>query len=257
MVHPEIIRTRETVYLDDEPTIIYHTTVETAVSEKPVIFLHGWGLTPHSYQRVCDEIALHGHNVLAPALPGFGGSAPLHHAQHDTYGRTVERIADILHQLDLPEPLQFVGHSFGAGIAVGIAAQHPEMAERLILVSPMGGSEASVTTWVKLLGGIRHEINHNPLERMFDVVPSLLKNPVAFAVSGIAAKHTNLTDSLHTVMQTGIPITMVMANVDKIAPVGQMRHVPGIECVEVDGTHGWILHHPDLCGDIVEDALTH
>ena len=41
----------------------------------PLVFLHGWSLGSHSYRRCLAALAAHGRQVLAPALPGFGGTA--------------------------------------------------------------------------------------------------------------------------------------------------------------------------------------
>ena len=42
----------------------------------PVVFLHGWGLGHRTYENVLQELAASCH-VLAPSLPGFGGTADL------------------------------------------------------------------------------------------------------------------------------------------------------------------------------------
>src|SRR5580693_6727885 len=48
-----------------------------AGSGLPVLFLHGWGLSEHSYRRPLRRLVGMGCRVWAPALPGFGGSAHL------------------------------------------------------------------------------------------------------------------------------------------------------------------------------------
>ena len=40
----------------------------------PLLFLHGWGLSPRSYQDGVTRLTRAGVRVIAPALPGFGGS---------------------------------------------------------------------------------------------------------------------------------------------------------------------------------------
>ena len=43
----------------------------------PVVLLHGWALAQHTYRRVIEEIAEQGCMVIAPSMPGFGGSGDL------------------------------------------------------------------------------------------------------------------------------------------------------------------------------------
>ena len=43
----------------------------------PVVLLHGWALAHHTYRDVIQTIAEQGCRVIAPALPGFGGTAEL------------------------------------------------------------------------------------------------------------------------------------------------------------------------------------
>ena len=51
----------------------------------PAIFVHGWGLSSRAYGDAITELARAGTRVIAPALPGFGRSAPLQGAL--TWGR--------------------------------------------------------------------------------------------------------------------------------------------------------------------------
>jgi len=249
-------RSQTLIYVDDSPMCI-HNTVNPKENSTPIVFLHGWGISPRSYQSVCNEIAQNGHNVFAPAIPGFGGSEPLHDPQHDTYNRTVQHILATIQASDLPSPIPFVGHSYGAGIAVSIAHQHPELISHLILICPIGGSGPSVLKWLTLISGIRYELPQHPIERMFDVIPSLTKNPVAFAANGIAAKHTNLHTILTQVVSSGIPVTLVAADQDKIVPIGELSRIPYATHVKVHGTHGWLLHEPKEAADLVEAAITY
>src|ERR1035438_2033361 len=43
----------------------------------PVLFLHGWGLDHKVYKRALSRLAAAGVHVLAPAMPGFGGTPSL------------------------------------------------------------------------------------------------------------------------------------------------------------------------------------
>lgn len=44
---------------------------------RPLVFLHGWGLSHRSYRRALGQLVGKGVRIYAPALPGFGGTARL------------------------------------------------------------------------------------------------------------------------------------------------------------------------------------
>lgn len=54
-----------------------HVVYGEAGAGPPVLFLHGWGLNRKTYNRALSRLANVGVRVLAPAMPGFGGTAAL------------------------------------------------------------------------------------------------------------------------------------------------------------------------------------
>jgi pimeloyl-ACP methyl ester carboxylesterase len=73
--------------------------------------------------------------VLAPDLPGLGQSAPA------ASGFELEAVADVLAAglADRArEPFDLVGNSLGGAVALVLAARHPGLVRRLVLVSPAG-----------------------------------------------------------------------------------------------------------------------
>ena len=52
----------------------------------PVLFLHGWGLDHRAYQRSLTRLTARGCRVIAPSMPGFGGTAALPAAERDIEG---------------------------------------------------------------------------------------------------------------------------------------------------------------------------
>ena len=107
-----------------------------------VLYVHRWG-TEHTAPLVC----LHGvtswgghfagladaltetHRVVAPDLLGHGSSPwepPWRLADH----------VDALEQTLEDAPATWLGHSFGARVALEVAARRPELVERLVLLDP-------------------------------------------------------------------------------------------------------------------------
>src|SRR5436190_21359514 len=86
----------------------------------PVVFLHGWALGQHAYKRALKRLVRLGCQVYAPALPGFGGSAPLPPERCNLAGYAAWLDA-FLAEVGVDEPVVAVGHSFGGGVATKLA----------------------------------------------------------------------------------------------------------------------------------------
>ena len=97
---------------------------------EPLVFLHGWGLSPRTYEQGITRLTAGGVRVIAPALPGFGGSdgPPLLRIDLKAYSR---RIAGLIDALALEEPVFLVGHSFGGGVALQLATDRPDLVRSL------------------------------------------------------------------------------------------------------------------------------
>jgi pimeloyl-ACP methyl ester carboxylesterase len=94
-----------------------------------VVFLHGLGvLGPRGSDEPAEAWAARGFRVLAPDLPGFGGSARV---EPDEYRPS--RLVDIVLG-GLPERFALVGFSWGGTIACHIVAQAPDRVQALVLV---------------------------------------------------------------------------------------------------------------------------
>ena len=108
----------------------------------PVLFLHGWALGSHAYKRALKRLAAMGCLVLAPALPGFGGTADLPSARLSFAGYA-DWLAGFLDAVEVRGPAVVVGHSFGGGVAIQLAHDHPARVRTLVLLNSVGGSALS------------------------------------------------------------------------------------------------------------------
>src|SRR5271157_5648933 len=115
-------------------------TYAEAGSGPVLLLIHGMGGTLENWEVVLELLA-RGHTVVAPDLPGHGGSAP--GAGDYSIGAFAAGLRDLLVALG-HDRATLVGHSLGGGIAMQFAYQFPEIVERLVLVSSGGlGSEVS------------------------------------------------------------------------------------------------------------------
>ncbi|HEX3803180.1 MAG TPA: alpha/beta fold hydrolase [Solirubrobacteraceae bacterium] len=104
-------------------------------SGEPLILLHGIATDRHIWDLVTAELATD-RRVVTPDLPGFGGSAPV--GDDFELGQVAERIVRGLAGRGIHGPFDLVGHSLGGGIAIALAAAHPRLVRRLVLVAPAG-----------------------------------------------------------------------------------------------------------------------
>ncbi|MDQ6777993.1 MAG: alpha/beta fold hydrolase [Actinomycetota bacterium] len=115
-----------------------------------VLLIHGMAGNLKNWQEVIEPLAGH-YTVVAPDLPGHGGSAPSHGDY--SLGAMAAVLRDLLVALG-HERATLVGHSLGGGIAMQIAYQFPELTERLVLVSSGGlGPEVSAILRAAALPG--------------------------------------------------------------------------------------------------------
>jgi pimeloyl-ACP methyl ester carboxylesterase len=100
----------------------------------PVVCLHGWSGRLESMLPVVT--CLRGdYRVVALDLPGFGES-PVPSSAWGTADHA-EYVVDVLACLEVGRA-HFVGHSFGAKTSLYIAATHPRVVDKLVLVASTG-----------------------------------------------------------------------------------------------------------------------
>ena len=105
-----------------------------------LLLIHGMAGTLENWSEVIEPLARH-HTVVAPDLPGHGGSAP--GGGDYSLGGLASGLRDLLVALG-HKRATLVGHSLGGGIAMQFSYQFPEVTERLVLVSSGGlGPEVS------------------------------------------------------------------------------------------------------------------
>jgi pimeloyl-ACP methyl ester carboxylesterase len=109
------------------------------------------GITQDSRTWASLAPLLDGYRVLAPDLPGHGGSTnpPGDHSM----GSYASALRDLLLALDVPSA-SVVGHSLGGGVALQFAYQFPSFLDRLVLIDSGGlGSDVSALLRAAALPG--------------------------------------------------------------------------------------------------------
>jgi pimeloyl-ACP methyl ester carboxylesterase len=105
-----------------------------------LLLIHGIAGSSTAWRNVMPSLAKR-YTVIAPDLIGHGQSAkPM---GDYSLGAYASGMRDLLRVLDVPRAT-IVGQSFGGGVALQLAYQHPEICERIVLVDSGGlGREVS------------------------------------------------------------------------------------------------------------------
>jgi pimeloyl-ACP methyl ester carboxylesterase len=105
-----------------------------------ILLIHGIAGSSRAWRDVMPALSL-SHTVIAPDLIGHGQSAKP--VGDYSLGAYASGMRDLLRVLDIAR-VTVVGQSFGGGVALQLAYQHPECCDRLVLVDSGGlGREVS------------------------------------------------------------------------------------------------------------------
>jgi pimeloyl-ACP methyl ester carboxylesterase len=238
----------------------------------PVLFVHGWALGEHSYRAVVGRIAARGCRVYAPALPGSSGTADLPAGRMNLagYGEWARRF---LEAAGVTEPVVVVGHSFGGGVAIRLAFDHPTLVRSLVLVNSIGGSawrrgkrlrslaERPLWDW-----GLHFPSDVWPLRQATHVLPvvfedavgNLLHHPRSLWRVAQLARGADLRPELEELKRRHLPVTIIWAKRDGIVPREAFDALcvsAGAEGRVVDGSHSWLLADPDRFSEVITNDL--
>ncbi|KOS08331.1 hypothetical protein AM493_12115 [Flavobacterium akiainvivens] len=98
---------------------------------KPLVLIHGSYMTIDGWEGLLPELAKN-HKVIALEMQGHGHTADSN--RPFSYTAMADDIAKTLQHLNI-EKADVLGYSFGGSIAIELAIKHPEVVNRLIVVS--------------------------------------------------------------------------------------------------------------------------
>lgn len=102
---------------------------------EPLVLVHGIATDRSIWDHVVHELA-RTRRVVTIDVPGFGSSEPA--GEQFDLREVSDRIVAGLIEAGVSGPLDLVGHSLGGGISIMLAATHPQLVRRLVLVAPAG-----------------------------------------------------------------------------------------------------------------------
>jgi pimeloyl-ACP methyl ester carboxylesterase len=237
------------------------------------LFCHGWGLRPNAYARPIAAMAAAGCRVVAPSLPGFGGTPELPDDERTFagYGAWVGRFLDAVGVDDLA---LVAGHSMGGGVSTAFVHDHPGRVASLLLVNAIGSP-----TWALFPNEIRtmvqrpfwdwgrhfgSDLLHSPRTLRLlptlleDFIPNLVRNPLGMVRTGEFIRKADLVAEVREIAARGIPVSVAWSDRDGLVPrsaFDDLRRAAGVEGVVVEGSHAWLIAEPDIFGELAISAL--
>lgn len=272
---------------DDEVDVAAFHLVweETTVQDRPavygsagegrtVVFLHGWGLDHKAYKRALRRLVQRGLRVVAPAMPGFGGSAnlPRDRCTIEGYAAWVD---DLLEVVGVGSGVVAMGHSFGGGVAIVLAHRYPRRVGGLVLINSIGssawtGSGSTIRSMAQRPlwdWGVHFPGDLWPLGQarkvlpviLAEAVPNLARDPRSFFRVAGMARRADLTDELEDLKRRRLPVLVLWGSRDRIitrtAFEEMCRVLGGPRALTVEGTHAWLIADPDALGEVMTNVV--
>lgn len=238
----------------------------------PVLFLHGWGVGPHSYGAPLAQLRAFGCEVFSPAQPGFGGTPSLD-GDACCFTGYARWAAEYLDALGVDQPVTVVGHSFGGGVAIQLAHDERHRVANVVLCNAVGGfpwaaparpesiAERPWWEWGRVIGAdllaAPSAIRVLPA-LLGEAVPNLVSNPLAMWRVGEFVRKAHLLDEIAALGGAGIPVTLVWSDRDRLVPHAGFRALcrsAGVDGQVVPGGHSWLIAEPRRFADIVLRAM--
>jgi pimeloyl-ACP methyl ester carboxylesterase len=238
-----------------------------------VVFIHGWALGQHSYKRALKRLVRLGCQVYAPALPGFGGSAPLP-AEAGHFGGYAAWTDAFLTEVGIHEPIFAVGHSFGGGVATKLAHDFPGRVSYLVFINSVGGN-----TWLRAGNKVR-SMAERPLWHwaanfsydmlmtgalmatvravLEDAVPNVIYNPIGLWRVSSLARGADLAADLAELRARRLPVEVLWGEGDAVIPRASFETLCaaiGSAGRVVPGRHTWLLADPDSFGEVMASSV--
>lgn len=119
-----------------------------------VVLVHGIGVSHRYFGPLAAHLAHTGRGVLAPDLPGFGGSPrPREPLAIEEHARVLAEL------LDPSRAVVVLGHSMGAQVATELTVARPDLVRGLVLLGPVTdpAARSAARQGLRLLRDTRRE----------------------------------------------------------------------------------------------------
>ena len=212
---------------------------ETGTAGGPTyVLVHGLGVSARYFRPLAQLLAREGR-VFAPDLPGFGRSPRPEHPL--SVPDLAHVVAGLIRDRGLVTPV-LVGHSMGAQVVTELAATHPGLVARMILLGPVVNTAERTAVWqaARLVqDAVREPL---PLNALLTV--DYLRCGTRWYAATVAQMLAYRIDQ--RLPQVTAPVVVVRGQHDPIAPRGWIRELaeiaPRATEVEVDGAGHVVMY---------------
>lgn len=111
----------------------------------PVMLLHGFPDTPHTFRHQLPVLIEAGYEVILPWLPGYTPDSLAQGKRYDA-SRLSNDLHALLTNLALG-PLSIIGHDWGGFAAYLLAAQQPQLLDKLLTIAIPQASAMQAADW--------------------------------------------------------------------------------------------------------------
>lgn len=228
---------------------IFYQQGGLGISNTPILFLHGWGISTAPYHEILERLSRH-HTVIAPDLPSFARSP--YPQLISTYDQYAELILSFLAALNLRQ-VHLVGHSLGGGISITLAALAPERVKSVTLVDSTGipsvsFPEIAIVRAIEMVA----QISLPKLKLQLVDIPQVFSHNLLFNTGNVVqALIISLeADLRHLLPHIQAPCQLLWSEKDLTTPLTDAqemwRLIPNSTLTTVDvGWHEWGLWHPE------------
>ncbi|MET9324197.1 alpha/beta fold hydrolase [Streptomyces sp. NPDC003038] len=217
-----------------------------------VVLVHGLGLSGRYFTPLARRLATSGATVLVPDLPGTAWSRAAVPRAPGT-GELAAALAR-WHQRLCPGPSLLVANSVGCQVVAALAAGHPRLVRRMVLVGP--ALEPGVSGW-RLCGRLLADAPREPLSLLAVATTDyLLTGPLRCALSFRHSLRDAAESFEGNLLQVHAPTLVVRGTGDTIASDAWARHVARLvgdgRAVEVPGAaHAAHYSAPDAVATLI------
>lgn len=224
-----------------------------AGSGRPVVLVHGLGVSADYWWRTGPRLAALGFRVLAPDLPGFGRT------RGPRLGLSVPEQAAALREwarIMGIGPAAYVGHSLGAQAVLDLAARAPEAVTALVLASPTGAP--GVRGHLRQAFGFLADVALEPPKLIPFVAEAYLRaGLVRWAATWVRAQ---ADDPFGDAARVRVPSLVVLGTRDPVVPGWYARRLaarlPAGPVVRIPrAAHAVIFSQPEVFCRVVGDFL--
>ncbi len=240
------VRAAETGNGEGHGLAVQHWQPSAAIRATAVL-LHGFGGDAQTWAALAAHLVRQGMRVAAPDLPGHGATR--------LDATDIAGLAAPLAGLLDSAPVELVGHSMGAAVAVALARAHPDRIARLTLIAPAGLDAVIDAEFVHGVasahtpGGLAHLLRRLSARPLALSATQLAQMAKAFAARRLAALADTLVadgrqqiDIVPDLDALPMPVRVVWGLEDRIIPWTQVARLPSHVAVHLVAGAGHMPH---------------